>query len=186
MEQVGDLRFRVDGTAFFQVSGLGAGILTRLVLEAAALTGRERVLDLYAGVGTFTAPLARQAAEVVGVEAGVSGAADAGYNLRANECSRARLMQAQVEQALPALAKEGPWDLVLLDPPRQGCSRRVLDDLAAMGIPRLIYVSCDPSTLARDLGLLVKSGYRCLGIQPVDLFPQTFHLEAVASLRRER
>ena len=186
MEQVGDLRFRVDGTAFFQVSALGAEILTRLVMEAAALTGRERVLDLYAGVGTFTAPLARQAAEVVGVEASVPGTADAVYNLRANECSRARMVQTQVEQALPTLSKEGPWDLVLLDPPRQGCSRRVLDDIVAMGIPRLIYVSCDPSTLARDLGLLAKSGYRCLGIQPVDLFPQTFHLEAVASLQREQ
>lgn len=184
MEQVGDLRFRVDGTAFFQVSGLGAGTLTRLALEAAALTGRERVLDLYAGVGTFTAALARGAAEVVGIESSVPGAADAVYNLQANGCARARMVQTQVEQALPALAKEGPWDLVLLDPPRQGCSRRVLDDLVAMGIPRLIYVSCDPSTLARDLGLLAKSGYRCLGIQPVDLFPQTFHLEAVASLRR--
>jgi len=186
MEQVGDLRFRVDGTAFFQVSALGAGILTRLVMEAAGLTGRERVLDLYAGVGTFTAPLARQAAEVVGVEASVPGAADAVYNLQLNSCSRARMVQAQVEQALPTLSKEGPWDLVLLDPPRQGCSRRVLDDIVAMRVPRLVYVSCDPSTLARDLGLLAKSGYRCLKIQPVDLFPQTFHLEAVASLQRDR
>jgi len=184
MEQVGEFRFRVDGTAFFQVSGLAAGVLTQLVLEAAALTGRERVLDLYAGVGTFTAPLARHAAAVVGVEASVPGAADAVYNLRANGCSQARMVQAQVEQALPGLVSEGPWDLVLLDPPRQGCSRRVLDAVAALAAPRLIYVSCDPSTLARDLGLLAKSGYRCLGIQPVDLFPQTFHLEAVATLQR--
>jgi 23S rRNA (uracil1939-C5)-methyltransferase len=94
------------------------------------------------------------------------------------------MVQAQVEQALPGLVSEGPWDLVLLDPPRQGCSRRVLDAVAALAAPRVIYVSCDPSTLARDLGLLAKSGYRCLGIQPVDLFPQTFHLEAVATLQR--
>jgi 23S rRNA (uracil1939-C5)-methyltransferase len=186
MEQVGEFRFRVDGTAFFQVSGLAAGVLTRLVLEAAALTGEERVLDLYAGVGTFTAPLARHAAEVVGVEASIPGAADAVHNLRANGCSQGRMVQAQVEQALPGLVSEGPWDLVLLDPPRQGCSRRVLDAIAAMAGPRVIYVSCDPSTLARDLGLLARSGYRCLGIQPVDLFPQTFHLEAVATLQREQ
>ncbi|MBI2115598.1 MAG: 23S rRNA (uracil-5-)-methyltransferase RumA, partial [candidate division NC10 bacterium] len=93
-------------------------------------------------------------------------------------------VQAQVEQVLPALAKDGPWDLVVLDPPRQGCSRQVLDAVTGMGVPRVIYVSCDPSTLARDLGILVPAGYRCLSLQPVDLFPQTFHLESVAVLER--
>lgn len=183
-EQVGDCRFRVDATAFFQVSGRAAGILTRLVMEAAALSGTERVLDLYCGVGTFTVPLARLAREVVGIEASAAAATDAVHNLRANGCATARIVQAQVEQVLPALAKEGPWDLVVLDPPRQGCSRRVLDAITEMAVPRVIYVSCDPSTLARDLGTLVPSGYRCLSLQPVDLFPQTFHLESIALLER--
>lgn len=184
LEQVGDCRFRVDATAFFQVSGLAAGTLTRLVMEAAALTGTERVLDLYSGVGTFTVPLARLAREVVGIEANAAAATDAVHNLRTNGCPEARIVQAQVEQVLPTVAKEGPWDLVVLDPPRQGCSRRVLDAMAGMAVPRVIYVSCDPSTLARDLGILVPSGYRCLSLQPVDLFPQTFHLESVAILER--
>ena len=184
MEQVGDCRFRVDATAFFQVSGLAAGTLTRLVMEAAALSGTERVLDLYSGVGTFTVPLARRARQVLGIEANAAAATDAVHNLRSNGCPEARIVQAQVEQVLPAVATGGPWDLVVLDPPRQGCSRRVLDAITGMAVPRVIYVSCDPSTLARDLGILVSSGYRCLALQPVDLFPQTFHLESVAVLER--
>jgi 23S rRNA (uracil1939-C5)-methyltransferase len=184
LEQVGDYRFRVDATAFFQVNGLAAGTLTRLVVEAVSLTGSERVLDLYCGVGTFTVPLARLAREVVGVEAHAAAAADAVHNLRDNGCHGARVIQAQVEQVLPTLVQQGPWDLVVLDPPRQGCSRRILDTLTAMSVPRIIYVSCDPSTLARDLGILVPSGYRCTTLQPVDLFPQTFHLESVAVLER--
>ena len=184
MEQVGDCRFRVDATAFFQVSGLAAGTLTRLVMEAAALSGTERVLDLYSGVGTFTVPLARRARQVLGIEANAAAATDAVHNLRSNGCPEARIVQAQVEQVLPAVAREGPWDLVVLDPPRQGCSRLVLDAITGMAVPRVIYVSCDPSTLARDLGILVSSGYRCLALQPVDLFPQTFHLESVAVLER--
>jgi 23S rRNA (uracil1939-C5)-methyltransferase len=184
MEQVGEHRFRVDATAFFQVSGLAAATLTRLVVEGAALTGTERVLDLYGGVGTFTVPLARLAREVVGVEANAAAAADAVYNLRSNGCPGARIIQAQAEQALPALSQEGSWDLVILDPPRQGVSRRVLETIREMSVPRIVYVSCDPSTLARDLGLLVPAGYRCSVLTPVDLFPHTFHLEAVAVLER--
>jgi len=184
LEQVGEHRFRADATAFFQVSGLAAETLTRLVKEGAALTGAERVLDLYCGVGTFTVPLARLARETVGIESHLAAAQDAAHNLRSNGCSGARVIQAQVEQVLPALAKEGPWDLVVLDPPRQGCSPRVLEAMAEMAVPRVIYVSCDPSTLARDLGRLVPSGYRCSALTPVDLFPQTFHMEAVAVLER--
>jgi 23S rRNA (uracil1939-C5)-methyltransferase len=186
LEEVGGYRFRVDAGAFFQVSGEAAGTLTRLVLEATALTGSERVLDLYSGVGTFTVPLARVAREVVGVEANAAAAADAVHNLRGNGCPGARIVQAQAEQALPGLASEGPWDLVVLDPPRQGVSRRVLDAIMGMAIPRIVYVSCDPSTLARDLGVLLPAGYRCTNVTPVDLFPQTFHLEAVAVLERTR
>jgi 23S rRNA (uracil1939-C5)-methyltransferase len=89
-----------------------------------------------------------------------------------------------VEQALPGVAAEGPWDVVVLDPPRHGCSRGVLDLLASMRAKRLIYVSCDPSTLARDLSALANAGYRCTSLRPIDLFPQTFHLESVALLER--
>lgn len=181
-EVVGQHSFRVDATAFFQVNGQAAEMLTRLVIEGAALTGAERVLDLYCGVGTFTVPLGRLAREILGIETSPAAAADASHNLRVNGVTGARVLQAQVEQVLPSLEKGGPWDLVVLDPPRQGCSRRVLEAVSGMAVPRVIYVSCDPSTQARDLGILVRAGYRCLSIQPVDLFPQTFHLETVAIL----
>jgi 23S rRNA (uracil1939-C5)-methyltransferase len=183
-EQIGDARFQVGATAFFQVSGLAATRLTSLVLEGAALTGTERVLELYSGVGTFSVPLAKGARELVGIEANPVAAADGGLNLRQNGCANARIVQAQVEQALPGVAAEGPWDVVVLDPPRQGCSRAVLELLASVRPTRLIYVSCDPSTLARDLGVLVRAGYRCGSLRPIDLFPQTFHLESVALLER--
>ena len=183
-EQIGDARFRVGATSFFQVSGLAAAGLTSLVLEGAALTGTERVLELYSGVGTFSVPLAKRARELVGIEANTGAAADADENLRQNGCAGARIVQAQVEQGLPGAAAEGTWDAVVLDPPRQGCSRAVLDLLASMRAARLVYVSCDPSTLARDLAALVGAGYRCTSLQPIDLFPQTFHLECVAVLTR--
>jgi 23S rRNA (uracil1939-C5)-methyltransferase len=181
-EQVGPIRFQVDATAFFQVSAQAAQVLTDLVVEAARLTGVERVLDLYCGVGTFTLPLARAARTVVGIESHPAAAADAVANVGAARATPVRIIQAQVEQGLAALADGGRWDLAVLDPPRPGCSRRLLDQLAELRIPRLIYVSCDPSTLARDLGVLHGLGYRTERLQPVDLFPQTFHLETVAVL----
>ncbi|MFB3816217.1 MAG: 23S rRNA (uracil(1939)-C(5))-methyltransferase RlmD [Candidatus Methylomirabilales bacterium] len=179
-EEVAGHRFRVGATGFFQVSGLAAGALTALVLEAAGLTGRERVLDLYGGVGTFTVPLAHRAAETVGVEGHPAAAADAGHNLARNACPAARMLHADVEQALADLAPRGPWDVVVLDPPRHGCSPRLLELLAGAAPRRVVYVSCDPSTLARDLGRLAGLGYVARWLQPLDLFPHTFHLETVA------
>ena len=184
LERVGESRFRVEATAFFQVNGLAAEALTSLVMAGAALQGSERVLELYSGVGTFTVPLARRAREVVGIETSVSARANGEANLRENDCPTGRIVRAQVEQALPNLAGKGRWDLVVLDPPRQGCSRRILETIVETQVPHLIYVSCDPSILARDLGMLVRAGYRCAGVTPVDLFPQTFHLETVAVLER--
>lgn len=181
-EEVAARRFRIGATAFFQVSGVAAGALTALVLEAAALTGRERVLDLYGGVGTFTVPLAHRAAETVGVEAHAAAAADAAHNLADNACPGARVVQADAEQALADLAPRGPWDVVVLDPPRQGCGPRVLELVAGAAPRRVVCVSCDPSTLARDVGRLARLGYVARWLQPVDLFPHSFHLETVALL----
>jgi len=183
IEQVGSFRFRVDATAFFQVSGQAAEALTALALEAAGLTGRERVLDLYCGVGTFTLPLARRAGEVVGVEAHPAAAADAAHNAREHGCGNVRIVRGQAERVLPDLC-EGGVDLVVLDPPRQGVERGLLEALATLAAPRIVYVSCDPSTLARDVGFLARQGYACVRLTPVDLFPQTFHLETVALLER--
>lgn len=186
-ERIRDLTFRIDAASFFQVSGQAAGRLIGLVEGYAGppgAPGAERVLDLYCGVGTFTLPLARRALEVVGVEVSRAAAMDAGHNARSNGCANVRIVPGQVEQALPGLAAEGPWDTVVLDPPRQGCSSKVIEAVCRIGPRRIVYVSCDPSTLARDLGKLVRAGYRCEEITPLDLFPETYHLEAVALLER--
>lgn len=183
-ERVGECVFRVDATAFFQVNGSAAAALTSLVLGAARLSGVERVLDLHCGVGTFTVPLARGAAEIVGVEAHAAAARDAEHNLSANGCRNARIVHASAEQALASLGPAGRWDVVVLDPPRQGCNAALLHRLVALAPRTVIYVSCDPATLARDLGTLSGAGWRCVSVQPVDLFPQTFHLEVVTHLER--
>jgi 23S rRNA (uracil1939-C5)-methyltransferase len=183
-EQVGGARFCVGPTAFFQVNGQAAAALTGLLENAAGLTGQERVLELFCGVGPFTVPLSRQAREVVGIESHRGAVADGMANLRENGCANARILQGQAEQILPGLGREKAWDVVVLDPPRAGCSRRLLDEIASLRPRRVLYVSCDPSTLARDLDVLVRAGLRLVSLQPVDLFPQTFHLETVAVLER--
>ncbi|HTX52128.1 MAG TPA: 23S rRNA (uracil(1939)-C(5))-methyltransferase RlmD [Candidatus Baltobacteraceae bacterium] len=183
-EQVEDARFRLGPTAFFQVNGVAAGAVTGLLRDEAQLSGRECVLELYAGVGTFTVPLSRRAKQIVGVEGHRGAAADGEANLQANGCENARIIPGQVEQVVPGLATEGSWDVVVMDPPRTGCSRRLLEEVRDLTFRRLLYVSCDPSTLARDLGILVRSGLRLVRVQPIDLLPQTFHLESLAVLER--
>ncbi|MFA5029079.1 MAG: 23S rRNA (uracil(1939)-C(5))-methyltransferase RlmD, partial [Candidatus Methylomirabilota bacterium] len=133
-DTVGNHRFRVDATAFFQVSGTAAAALTAELLRAACLTGAERVLDLYCGVGTFTVPLAARAREVVGVEAHPAAWGDAVHNLAAAGCGNARVLRAETERALAELPG-GAWDLAVLDPPRQGASRPVLEALGRLAVP---------------------------------------------------
>jgi tRNA/tmRNA/rRNA uracil-C5-methylase (TrmA/RlmC/RlmD family) len=163
-------------------TGTGKAVVSLFagVRERAAI----RLLDLYCGVGMFTVPLSRRAREVVGVEASAVAATDGVHNLLSNGCSGAQIVQAQVEQVLPTPLAGGPWNLVVLDPPRQGVSRQILDAIVGAAVPRVIYVSCDPSTLARDLGILTRAGFRCVTLHPIDLFPQTFHMETVGLLER--
>jgi 23S rRNA (uracil1939-C5)-methyltransferase len=134
------------------------------------------VLDLYCGVGLFTAFLAPAAGRVVGVEAFEPAVDDAAVNL--DEFDNVELYLAAVEDALPALA--GPFDAALLDPPRAGCAPAALQALLAQRPARIVYVSCDPATLARDTRGLLDGGYVLDWVQPVDMFPQTYHIEAVA------
>jgi len=172
--------FRVSAQSFFQVNTLAAELLVGLVLDGLALTGGEAVLDLYSGVGLFSAFIAPAAGRVVGVEAFAPAVADAAVNL--DEFDNVEIYEAAVEAALPALG--GRFDLAVLDPPRTGCAPAALDALAALNVARIVYVSCDAATLARDLKRLAALGYRLDWAQPVDLFPQTHHVECVAVLSR--
>lgn len=177
---VGGARLRVGATAFFQVNDAAAEMVLAAVRELLGPAAGLRLLDLFCGVGTFAVPLGREAAEVTGVEADPHAAADARHNLIENGVAAGRIVTGPVESAVEAL-RPGP-DRGIVDPPRAGLTSRAADAIVRLGIPRLVYVSCDPSTLARDLLRFVRAGYACPVVQPLDLFPQTYHIEAVARL----
>lgn len=174
-------RFRVTAGGFFQVNLPQAAALVDLVLARLDLRGGELVLDLYAGVGLFTAFIAERASLVTSIESYPPAVTDADENLA--DLDNIDLIEGNVEDVLPDL--EGPFDAAVLDPPRTGLDVRALDALVAHAPGRIVYVSCEPSTLARDAKRLVKHGYRLVDVQPVDMFPQTYHIECVALMSRE-
>ncbi|MGC9398673.1 MAG: 23S rRNA (uracil(1939)-C(5))-methyltransferase RlmD [Anaerolineae bacterium] len=179
-EVVHGREFRISATSFFQVNSAQAEQLVTLVLDALDLEGDEVVVDAYCGVGLFTAFIADQANLVVGIELNPDAIDDAVYNLA--DAENVTLLEGLVEYALPEV--EERVDAVVLDPPRAGLETEALDALVAHEPARIVYVSCDPATLARDLRRLVRAGYTLAWVQPVDLFPQTYHIENVALLTR--
>jgi 23S rRNA (uracil1939-C5)-methyltransferase len=183
IEELGRVAFRLRPTTFFQVNLASATALLRLARAGLELRPEERLLDLYCGAGAFALPLAGEAAEVVGIEEHAGAVADARATAAENGIASARFIVGRVEQALREL--DQPFDAAILDPPRRGCHPQALESLLRLAPPRLVYVSCQPATLARDLKRLVGGGYRVLRVQPVDLFPQTPHIESVSVLARD-
>ena len=180
------LHFRLSPHSFYQVNHAQTEKLYRLAAQAAALTGKETLLDLYCGTGTIGLSMAHTAGAVIGVEVVEPAVRDAKKNAAANRIRNARFLCADAAQAAAQLAKEGTQvDVVVLDPPRKGCAPDLIDTVAGMAPERVVYVSCDPATLARDLKLFAARGYRTQWVQPVDLFPRTAHCENVASLIKE-
>jgi 23S rRNA (uracil1939-C5)-methyltransferase len=175
-ESVAGRDYRLSAGSFFQVNTGGAEALVALVRGTLALAGDETLLDLYCGVGLFGLALADSVKQITGVEADRSAAADFRYN--AQGLDHVQLVEDAVEGTLPQL--QGPVDLVVLDPPRSGAGRQVASGIAQLSPRRIAYVSCDPATLARDARYLVNSGYQLEEVQPLDLFPQTYHIESVA------
>lgn len=185
IDRLNDLEFKISATSFFQVNPAQTEILYEKAVEYGGLTGKERVIDAYCGVGSLTLFLARRAREVYGVEAVDAAVRDAEENARRNKIDNVRFVAGKTEEVLPGLARIGiGFDVAVLDPPRSGCRKEVLATLAAIGPGRIVYVSCNPSTLARDLRILVDEGYWLQEIQPVDMFPHTFHIECVALLSK--
>jgi 23S rRNA (uracil1939-C5)-methyltransferase len=180
-ERLGALRFRLSPAAFFQVNSPQAEVLYDVVKGMAG--SGERLLDLYTGVGTIALWLAGRFGEVGGVEEVPAAIRDAETNAELNGIGNARFMARSVEAFLGGLARDPRHRLtVVVDPPRAGCTPSVLKSLAALRPATLIYVSCDPGTLARDLALLTPAGYRVQEVQPVDLFPHTPHIETAVKL----
>lgn len=171
--------FIISAPSFFQVNTYQAEKLVQAVLD---YTGENRtVIDAYAGVGTFTVFLAQNAERVIAIEEARSACRDAGINLK--NFDNVTYYCKKTEDIL--LNYDISVDVIIVDPPRTGCMKEVLDAIAQKRIKKVIYVSCEPSTLARDLKYLKERGYRLIEIQPVDMFPQTYHIESIALLRHE-
>jgi len=184
---IGEVRLIISPRSFFQVNSGSARLIYEKVREWAGLSGRETVLDLYCGIGGISLFLAPQAREVIGIEAVEAASADAARNARLNGRANCRFEAGDAAELLEELKEEGKkFDLIVLNPPRKGCDEGVLRDAAELAPRRIIYVSCSPGTLARDLNILSRLGYRTLEVQPVDMFPQTPHIENVALLERQR
>jgi 23S rRNA (uracil1939-C5)-methyltransferase len=156
-----------------------AELLALTVLDRLGTERLRRVVDAYCGVGTFAVLLAERADEVIGIEESPAAVRDAVHNGR--DLPNVRFVQGKTEEVLPRL--EGEVDAVVLDPSRLGCHPAVLEALLGRRPDQLVYVSCDPATLARDLRALVQGGYRLEQVEPIDLFPQTYHIESVSLLR---
>lgn len=184
-EEVAGRSFLLSPTAFFQTNTEAAATLVGLI-TAAVGAHPQRVLDLYAGSGLFAVPLAVAGHTVTAVEENRVAVADGERNLGLNRVppGRLRFVAAPVEQALVRLGRDA-CDLVVLDPPREGCSPEALEAIFTdLGPPRAVYVSCDPQALVRDLAAIVDAGYTVTRVQPVDMFPHTTHIETVVTLER--
>lgn len=175
-EVIGEFEYRVSAPSFFQVNTAGAEALISLVTEALQPDGSDRVLDLFSGVGTFALPLAEAAGQVVAVEQNGHAIRDLRANLENNGVD----VEVAPGDAARALAELGRFDLAVVDPPRAGMRPEALDALLATGARRIAYVSCDPATLARDAAKMAAAGYVPLRATPIDMFPQTYHVETVA------
>ncbi len=184
VETFEDVSFEISPNSFFQVNPKQALELYRVVRQFAALSGRERIWDVYCGTGSIGLFLAPQAALLRGVDVVPEAINDARRNARRNGVeNRAKFETGRAEDVLPRWVSEGGRaDVCLLDPPRKGSDPVTLESICQARPRRIVYVSCNPSTLARDLAFVVERGYRVLGIQPVDMFPHTPHVEAVAHL----
>ena len=184
-ESLGGLSFQVSANSFFQTNTVQAERLFALVESACEPRGDEVLVDLYSGTGAISLLLARRCRRVYGIEIAPAAVADAVRNARANGIDNCTFLTGEVRHVLPALIDQGvKAETVVADPPRAGFHPKALTALAALGPARIVYVSCNPSTLARDVGDLVRRGYRLEWVQPVDMFPQTPHIEAIARLRR--
>jgi 23S rRNA (uracil1939-C5)-methyltransferase len=184
-EDIGDLRFRISPEAFFQTNTEMAERLYGIAREYAALEGRERLYDLFCGIGTVGLTLAPRAAQLFGLEIVPEAVADAIENAHLNEVEHAQFFAGDVRLALRELVeKAGKPDVLVVDPPRSGLSKKIVRRIIEASPRRIVYISCNPTTLAPNAAQLVEAGYELRRVRPVDMFPQTPHIECVALLER--
>ena len=185
-DKIGDVSYQISPLSFYQVNPVQTQKLYETALSYAGLTGTETVWDLYCGIGTISLFLARKAKKVYGVEIVPQAIEDARHNAELNNIQNAEFFVGKSEEILPAYYEKngGTADVIVVDPPRKGCDEALLDTIARMAPARVVYVSCDPATLARDLKYLCGRGYQVDKVQPVDMFGHTVHVETVCLLSK--
>ena len=184
-DYIGDFKFNISALSFFQVNPYQTEVLYNKALEYADLSGSEVVFDAYCGTGTITLFLSQKAKKVYGVEIIEQAIENAKVNATLNNVANAEFFVGKSEEVIPNLIGKGIRpNVIVVDPPRKGCDIKLLDSIGEAKPDRVVYVSCDPSTLARDLKCLEEKGYRTVKVQPVDMFPMTKHVESVVLLTR--
>ena len=187
-DYIGDVKFRISPLSFYQVNPVQTKELYGKALEFAGLTGEETVWDMYCGVGTISLFLAKSARKVYGVEIVPEAIEDARKNAKINNIDNAEFFVGKAEEVVPKMYKEYGLgaDVVVVDPPRKGCDEKLLETMISMSPEKIVYVSCDSATLARDLEYLKAHGYGVKKVQPVDMFPHSVHVETVVLLSNEK
>ena len=186
-DYIGETKFEISPLSFFQVNPVQTKVLYEKAVEAAGLSGKERVLDIYCGIGTISLFFARKAACIYGVEVIPEAIEDAKRNAVLNHIDNVEFRVGAAEEVIPRLWEEEGFhaDIIVVDPPRKGCDEKVLHTIVSMMPEKVVYVSCEPSTLARDLKYLCQGGYEVKSVQPVDQFPMTVSVETVVLLSRK-
>lgn len=185
IDKLGEFSFNISARSFFQVNTKQAEVLYGKALEYAQLTGEETVIDAYCGTGTISLFLAKKAKHVYGIEIVEQATKDAVKNAENNQVENAKFIVGDAIEVIPELDKKGiKADVIVVDPPRAGCDKPVLEAFAQMGPQRIVYVSCNPASLARDIAILAELGYVVKEVQPVDMFGATSHIECVALIER--
>ncbi|MEG0857105.1 MAG: 23S rRNA (uracil(1939)-C(5))-methyltransferase RlmD [Terrisporobacter sp.] len=186
-DYIGDLVFEISSLSFFQVNPVQTEVLYNKALEYANLGENDTVFDIYCGIGTISLFLAKKAKKVYGIEIVDEAIKDAKINAKLNNLDNVEFSVGKAEEVVPKMYKQGKrGNVVVVDPPRKGCDEKVLDTIVSMQPDRVVYVSCNPSTLARDLNYLHERGYKCQEVQPVDMFPHSVHIENVALIVKEQ
>ncbi|WP_010294627.1 23S rRNA (uracil(1939)-C(5))-methyltransferase RlmD [Clostridium senegalense] len=184
---IGEFKFNISPLSFFQINSIQTEVLYNKALEYADLQGDEIVFDAYCGTGTISLFLSQNAKKVYGVEIIPQAIQNAIKNAEENNVTNTEFIVGEAENEIPKLIEKGiKADVVVVDPPRKGCEESLLHSIAKMAPKKIVYVSCDPATLARDLNILQQLGYKTLEIQPVDMFPQTAHVETVVKLEKAK
>ncbi|MGM0368960.1 MAG: 23S rRNA (uracil(1939)-C(5))-methyltransferase RlmD [Bacillota bacterium] len=185
IDYIGDIKYQISPLSFFQVNTLQTKVLYDQVVECAELTGAENVLDAYCGLGSIALYVADKSKEVYGIEV-VEEAIDlAKKNAQLNDIENCTFKTGKVREVIPDLENEFEADVVIVDPPRKGCHQSVLESFVELGPEKIIYVSCKPTSLARDLKFLTGECYSVEDVQPVDMFPQTYHIENVVKIVKD-